>query len=190
MNETKEKILEAAFVLLIERGYNGVSIGDISNKLGVARSLPYKYFSSKNDIYFEAFRYYFFDRFFYDIDGSKKISFDEFISIISKRFVEILKKLEKSNVSVFDYNSLYVSALRNEPRLSEYIYSQMDRASLIIDNAYKNGEIVGVPLDFAKRVLYDILGRYTSLDKSDSSEEQLNKIIEDMETFVRLISKK
>ncbi len=186
MNETKEKILEATFALLAERGYNGVSLGDIAAKLGVARSLPYKYFSSKNDLFFEVFKHYFFDRFFHDIDDSKKISLDELLSTIITRFVEIMKKLEGVGVSVFDYNSLYVAALKNEPRFCDYMRSQMKCWDCVIADAYEKGEIV-LPAGFVNRVLLDIWGRCSSLDEDTSNSESIDRIANDLRIFTKLI---
>ncbi len=187
MTETKEKILEATFALLAERGYNGVSLGDIASKLSVARSLPYKYFSSKNDLFFEVFKHYFFERFFYDIDDSKKISFDEFIFTITTRFEEMMNRLEIVGVSVFDYNALYVSALKNEPRFNDYMLSQMNRFKYVISDAYENGEIVGVPMDFVGRVFTDIWARCSSLEENVSNAENIAKIVTDIQTFVKLV---
>ena len=187
MNDTKKKILETAFSLLVEKGYHGVSIGDITNKLNIARSLPYKYFKSKNDIFYETFKYYFYDRFFYGVDDFSTLSLDALIDLISERMVEIFKNLKSANISVFDYNSLYILALKNEPRFRDYMTAQMKRSGIIIDNAMKNGEIKnGISSDFIKRVLLDIWGRTSSLGTTDDVAK-LNDLLDDIRTFKQLI---
>ena len=57
MKQTKEKILEAAFVLMLKNGINGVSTSDIANALGVARSLPYKHFKNKKELVLESWQH-------------------------------------------------------------------------------------------------------------------------------------
>ena len=187
MNDTKKKILETAFSLLIEKGYNGVSIGDIANKLNIARSLPYKYFKSKNDIFYETFKYYFYDRFFYGVDDFSTLNLDTFIDLILDRMIEIIKNLKSVNISVFDYNSLYILALKNEPRFSDYMTAQMKKSEIIIDNAMRNGEIKkGISPNFIQRVLLDIWGRTSSLG-SNNDDAKLKDLLEDIKTFKQLV---
>ena len=187
MNDTKKKILETAFVLLVEKGYNGVSIGDIANKLKVARSLPYKYFQSKNDIFYETFKYYFYERFFYGIWDFSNMNLDTLILLISERMVEIMRNLESANISVYDYNSLYILALKNEPRFKQYMAEQLRKSDIVIVNALKNGEIKkDISAEFVQRVLLDIWGRATSPEES-TNKDRLDNILSDIKTFIALI---
>ena len=66
MRDTKERIMEAAFALMIKNGVDAVSTGDITKALGLSRSLPYRYFSTKRELVYETFKLYFCDRFFPD----------------------------------------------------------------------------------------------------------------------------
>jgi AcrR family transcriptional regulator len=52
---TKNKILESALTLFKERGYNSVTIDEITQKAGVAKGSFYTYFSTKSDIVVEEF---------------------------------------------------------------------------------------------------------------------------------------
>ena len=63
MKDTKERIMEAAFALMIKNGVDAVSTGDITKALGLSRSLPYRYFSTKRELVYETFKLYFCDRF-------------------------------------------------------------------------------------------------------------------------------
>ncbi|MCX7773999.1 MAG: TetR/AcrR family transcriptional regulator [Clostridia bacterium] len=47
---TKEKILETAITLFAERGYNDVSVRDITREVGIKESSLYNHFSSKQKI--------------------------------------------------------------------------------------------------------------------------------------------
>ena len=50
MKDTREKILEKTFMLLIRKGYDSVSVSDIQKELGMSRGLLYCYFKNKSDL--------------------------------------------------------------------------------------------------------------------------------------------
>ncbi len=54
--ETKKKICKTAIVLMEKKGFNNVTIKEISKASGVSVGAFYHYFNSKNDIYFEIYR--------------------------------------------------------------------------------------------------------------------------------------
>lgn len=56
--ERKIEILQAALELFIANGYEATSVGDIVNKVGVAKGLFYYYFASKEELYRAAMEYY------------------------------------------------------------------------------------------------------------------------------------
>ena len=49
-NEKEKKILDASYVLFIEKGVSNTSIQDIVSKAGVAKGTFYLYFKDKNDL--------------------------------------------------------------------------------------------------------------------------------------------
>ena len=48
--DTKEKMLDTAFRLFAEKGYEGTNIRELSNALGLTKSAFYKHFESKDDV--------------------------------------------------------------------------------------------------------------------------------------------
>ena len=48
---TREKILNSAQRLLVERGYHGVGLGEIARDAGVSRQAIYLHFKSKSDLF-------------------------------------------------------------------------------------------------------------------------------------------
>lgn len=50
MNDTRKQILIAAHLLFNERGYNGVSMADIANDVGISKGNLTYYFKKKEDI--------------------------------------------------------------------------------------------------------------------------------------------
>jgi TetR/AcrR family transcriptional regulator, transcriptional repressor for nem operon len=55
---TREKIIEAAYVRFYEFGYNGTSVQDIVDLVGVPKGTFYNYFKSKERLALEALNYY------------------------------------------------------------------------------------------------------------------------------------
>ncbi len=53
--QTKEKIYKTAFALMGKKGFNNISIEDISQKAGVSVGSFYYYYKSKNDILYEVY---------------------------------------------------------------------------------------------------------------------------------------
>nr|WP_319488968.1 TetR/AcrR family transcriptional regulator [uncultured Caproiciproducens sp.] len=55
--ERKLEIAEAALKLFLEKGYENVSVKDITNKVNVAAGLFHYYFHSKEDVFMECIRF-------------------------------------------------------------------------------------------------------------------------------------
>lgn len=54
---TRERILLAARKAFAEKGHDGVSMSEIASIAGVKKALIYYYFPSKEDLYYEVWRY-------------------------------------------------------------------------------------------------------------------------------------
>jgi len=50
-DEVKRKIVRAAFILFLEKGYHGTTMGEIAKSLSVTKPALYQYFSSKEDLF-------------------------------------------------------------------------------------------------------------------------------------------
>ncbi len=193
MNDTREKIIETAFVLLVKNGYNGVSIGDITGALDITRSLPYRYFESKRELLFEACKQYYYERFFPKDFDVKSASMKELIEVVSENLERIIFGLSKSigaEVSVFDYNVMYFDALRNEPRFKKFMKRKMLELRAVTENAVRNTEVrKGIPPEFVERVFTDIWSRCAYVQDTVSNRKSVARIIDDIRTFYDLIKK-
>lgn len=190
MRDTKERIMEAAFALMIKNGVDAVSTGDITKALGLSRSLPYRYFSTKRELVYETFKLYFCDRFFPDPGAPAPSTLYEAVRLVADRLSEIMSSLGKSvggRIDVFDYNALYIEALKREPRFKRYVASQSSKFSECVDRAIASGEIRPLPADFVKRILLDIFGRSSDILSKKSPKRNLENIISDMREFYRLV---
>ena len=52
-DSTKDKILEAMYMLIAEKGYDKSSIGQIADRIGIKKASIYYYFASKEEILLE-----------------------------------------------------------------------------------------------------------------------------------------
>lgn len=55
--DTRDRILEAAFSCFSQRSFHDVKIADVARAAGVGKGTVYEYFSSKEDLHEELFRY-------------------------------------------------------------------------------------------------------------------------------------
>ncbi len=90
---TKEKIFDAAVDLIAERGYDGVSIRDISRTVGITEGAFYKHYSSKEEILESIFAY---------VEGriypqAPEASIDALVDSLS--FREILENMPRAMMS-------------------------------------------------------------------------------------------
>ena len=190
MKDTKERIMEAAFVLMIKNGVDAVSTGDITKVLNLSRSLPYRYFKTKRELVYETFKLYFCDRFFPDPGVPLPTTLRETLLLVSNRLAELMDVLGRAvgrKMDVFDYNCLYLEALKREPRFKKYVYLQSEKFSKCVDLALSSGEIKPLPPEFIKRVLLDIFGRGSDVLGKKDRRRNLENIISDMRQFYELI---
>lgn len=59
MNEKRKAIIEEAMLLFATKGYHATSMQEIAEKVGISKGGIYLYFSSKNELLLEIYRYYY-----------------------------------------------------------------------------------------------------------------------------------
>lgn len=186
MKNTRVKILNAAFVLMLKKGYNAVSTRDITNFLGVTASLPYRYFSSKRELLFEASKLYFCDRYFGGANVSD-LTMREMLCIIEDNMRDIVEFGSDSGirVNVAAYNKLYLEALQSDGRFREHIKKHVKIFRKSILRAIESGELKPLSDSFISRIILDISGRCDmTVNRGKGS---LKEIIDDLENFYALI---
>ena len=191
MKQTKEKILEAAFVLMLKNGINGVSTSDIANALGVARSLPYKHFKNKKELVLESFKLFFWDRFIPEKTNSQD-SLRQVIEFCEQNLRDIISNSGRdfgAKIDVFSYNALYIEALKHEPKFKRYSIERAVHFRKIVLRAIRRGEIKNVGVEFIMRVNWDILGRAVDVITETSKQKNLENMISDIWKFYALIKK-
>ena len=104
-NITRERILIAAEKLFAAKGYDAVTIREVTSKARCNLSLVYYYFGSKKKLYLEVFRSRWVQRalelhraFFGVIEKQKPQSLEEIIHILTEIYLE--RKMDAENIQI------------------------------------------------------------------------------------------
>ena len=164
---TRDKILQTTFLLLIKKGYDRVLVSDIQESLGISRGLLYRYFNGKTELFFEACRKYFYDRYFPDLDYDK-ITLAEFFQH-AQNAVRAMTNIDGEEVDILKYNTLYSAIIQSEPRFNLEAQIEFDKARKVIRNAIKRGEIKKLPENFIGATILAIYGRTSYITATPSN---------------------
>ena len=185
MKDTREKILETTFILAVEKGYDGVRVSDIQEKLEMSRGLLYRYFENKSDLIFAACRRYFFDGYLNNIDLDN-ITLKDFISHIQE-VEDSLACVNGQKMDILKYNTLYSHAIMREPKFKDYALGEFAKGVKVIRNAIKRKEIKKLPENFIGATILSILGRTSYITETPSDDYIRRRIKEDLTRFYELI---
>ncbi len=119
--ETKDEIIRKTFVLLLKKGYNGVSITDIQQATGMSRGLLYHYFGSKEELFRITGETYLLDilRIHPENDGG----IPEMIRYITAHYKDIFRGWKEmsgnDNITIANYDILFYQMMEREESLSK-----------------------------------------------------------------------
>ena len=130
--ERKQEITEAALELFLERGYENVSVKDITNKIDVAAGLFHYYFHSKEDVFMECMR----------LDRKKFI--DEFNK--SNYFPANMSAVDKINL-------LLSETLRNILARTQLVKDGLNINSAMLLEQVKDGVLGGISDKLAEFII-------------------------------------
>jgi len=148
--ETKEKILQVAFNLFLERGYKEVSLKDISDLVGLTKGAFYHHFTSKEDMFRQIVENYLLadsDRFY---GGCSRNNLKQFMYEYLQELIAYMDKMQqqifsRSNKSGISFYTILFDALKIFPdfanKLKEVHENERKVWEEVINNAKANGEI-------------------------------------------------
>ena len=114
MKETKQNILVAAANLFLSKGFEGTSVADISQLIGLSNAIMYRYFKSKEELYRKVVDIYFIEKQNTNIKYKKSDeTFTDFIDAYINEVASIIKSLQtfnKSNVTSASYMAFMFEA--------------------------------------------------------------------------------
>lgn len=104
--ETREKIITKTFELLLQKGYDGVSISDIKESTGISRGLLYHYFGSKEALFHEASVNHLNECFVVDANLTKDYDVQQLIDYIIEKYNYLITNTLK-DFSIINYDFLF-----------------------------------------------------------------------------------
>jgi TetR/AcrR family transcriptional regulator len=127
---TKGKIFMAAAKLFAEKGYNGVSMRELSEKTGLSKPTIYYYFGNKEGIYtalIDAGLHYGLDIFQKIAEQNIPIK-EKIIQLVKVRFNQVLKYPDFAKFFLVIFTSL-----EKLPFLENYIEESIQRRKMLVD---------------------------------------------------------
>ncbi|MFC7131160.1 TetR/AcrR family transcriptional regulator [Haloferax chudinovii] len=187
-HQTQQAILEATHQILLESGYNGISISRIADRVGISKSVIYHYYDNKESLLAELLDVVhrrFLTKIFEQEDTTPREELERFLTLfvaapslscqseaeltqLAKTYVE----LRTQSISNPDYRSVFTeSENRVKRRLTETIEDGIERGEFKPVNPERTSEHI---LTFVAGVLF----RQATTDSVDG--EQLNGEIHEL----------
>ena len=148
--DSKEKILNVAFSLFLQKGYREVSLKEIVKEVGLTKGAFYHYFEGKEQLFAEVI-----DAFFMSLSEAiseplPKVHLEMFMTGYQKVLTEQIDRLSKDAVKEktisLSYYYFAFDALRILPNFGEKMQESQFREELawieVIDNAIASGEVI------------------------------------------------
>ncbi|MDD3723313.1 MAG: TetR/AcrR family transcriptional regulator [Lutibacter sp.] len=146
MKETRQTILQKAFIIFLEKGYYGTSITDIQNELDIGRATLYHHFANKEELFFAII-----DELFMSMgnnvqnEDTSEMTIKELIDHLKKKLYDEATWLSSKQIGLVDFFILSAEALRLKPEYQEISEKQHEKAiniwSKAIRNSIKKGEV-------------------------------------------------
>jgi len=149
--DSKDKIVNVAFNLFLQKGYRDVSLKEIVDEVGLTKGAFYHYFSGKEQLFTEVIEHYFLHLSDYIYDQLPKKHLKTFMTGYLKILMEQIDRIsretkKKGNTVSLSYYYLAFDALRILPDFGTKIrevYLREENAWMeVIDHAKESGEII------------------------------------------------
>ncbi|MCC8146736.1 MAG: TetR/AcrR family transcriptional regulator [Bacteroidales bacterium] len=132
-SDSKDIILEKTILLLLRKGYDGVSISDIQQETGMSRGLLYHYYGNKEGLFREAGESFIREHFNIDPKKTADYGLQQMINYILKSYQDLYRKRENSSgageITMADYDFLIYQLIGKEESISK-IYSEVRRREM------------------------------------------------------------
>ena len=148
--DSKDKIVQVAFNLFLQKGYRDVSLREIVDEVGLTKGAFYHYFKGKEQLFTEVVDHYFLSLSDYIYDQLPKTHLKAFMTgyleLLTGQIERISQEAEKKgNTISLSYYYLAFDALRILPDFGTKIrevYLREEKAWMeVIDHAKESGEI-------------------------------------------------
>ena len=148
MKNRKEYIVEKAFDVFMSKGYDSASITVLQKELGMSRGAMYRYFKSKEELFFEVIDKYVFgliDRFMPKVAEDTTLA--ELIEYLYRYHRRLYTYLDQHNMETrfLNFTALIIQAAKHYPGFSKKIKKANDKGiklwKMAIINSIAKNEI-------------------------------------------------
>ncbi|MDZ7694785.1 MAG: TetR/AcrR family transcriptional regulator [Balneolaceae bacterium] len=137
--DTKEKILEAAYQIFIQKGVNGTGIKEIADQAEVNKAMLYYYFDSKDHLFTEVFK-----------------------KAVKESGLKKLEVLENEQTSLFDKIKQYIDTLTEgllqNPHIATFVMNELARHPEKLTNLLD--EVIDYDRSVLEQQINDAADRY------------------------------
>jgi AcrR family transcriptional regulator len=195
MKKTKDIILDKAYSLFLEKGYDAVSISMIQKEAEIGRATMYHHFSSKRDLFLAAVAK---SLTAYDIETDfskfKGLLLSDYIKLDIQQAKQLLEHSDLSeHIGMLNHFILFFKAMELEPdytKIADRIHSRiLEIWKFIIKNSISQGEVrQDIDIEKSAKLFMDARhGINMNSMHNTSMMENINKIKEMYEFVFTLI---
>lgn len=187
--EAREKIITKTFELLLQKGYDGVSISDIKEKTGLSRGLLYHYFGSKEALFCEASMHHLNECFVLDLEVTKHFNVEQISDYVINKYRHLTENTLKE-FSIINYDFLFFRLMQQSQEFST-LYEKAHNDELAVwKTALKNSTLrEGLDLDkIARQFIYTMDGvwlRAVSPNVEINLTETLKEALETLNNLIK-----
>jgi len=159
MTDTKEKLLEATFKLISEKGYLGATTREIAHRAGVTELTLFRHFGSKERLFEEVLkRYTFLPKLKGLLPELKDMSYNESLFVLGERFIDTLKERKSLIKIMFSEINLYPEKIKDI--YSNFIDEVIKTLAGYFKSLQKDGIIRQFPAEIAARAFLGMIFSY------------------------------
>ena len=182
--ETKEKIIEAGFNLICEKGYYNTNTAEIAKSAGVSTGIVYQYFRDKHDILIEGIQKFSKDIFYPMLNiEHEKITKNELRNILKNMINKFIKKHKLSQSAHEEITAM----THSDKEIADFfqkneIYMTKTIANLLIENDFNKENLlekVHIALNLIDNLCHEIVyHKHEELNYDIMTENVIDLIVD------------
>ncbi len=171
---TKRKLLNAAFELLKEKGFEGINVEDITKRAGVGKGTFYTYFKRKEDIVLEISRTPF-SEIAIELENMEGVIITEKLTFYCRRFMQCVESCGKNACREWIRNVIDPNTVHENIDGQKWNYD-VDMLYKILEKSVTKGELSSnTPIELLTHIIIsELYGMMTCWCMSDGKFEPLD----------------
>ena len=190
---TKDYIIEQAYLLFLNKSYEAVSISDLSKAIGMTKGAMYHHFASKEALFIEVVdKYLILKEITY---FSEDLSLSQFIEKNLQEVEDILESIMGTSPQSVptSYLSILIDAMRHYPGFTKdkmlCINADISKVEKVMQNAIVCGEIrKDINVKIMAVIYFSLItGMATSILQENSPKKAVSHLIEQMHELYKVL---